>query len=776
MYQRGRNGRGRGFRETSFLSLKPKSQVVSENNDFEQQLLSWRLSTINMPLAEAESLQPLPLVNDSMTAYYDQFRPLVLEEARGSIANGLVVSRVSFTLALADDVEALDDGTISWKMRLKGQIPSHPEHGPAMNVLLLKHTLSGLAVLVLVFEDGNNIEAKVMESFEVVADHPECFKKNTQWQATYVTSLISQQRMYQACIKKVPSSCLSQIISAQVLAPIQSSVVEVMQFTQTLNSSQQHATQSFITAPEGVMLLKGPPGTGKTTTITSMLGALQAQQKKILVTASSNKSVQTLAERFLRNYPHVSMLLVGVEGKVPAHLESIFPSTWKKGVIKLIHSIDDLAQLINKDYAGILAELDRIKNNVELASQKVFQFCFEKNGEIEELVEYLRAFKEQINMLYHDEAQKSENKLLVIKKFINEKVIKLQELKSSVLKYSILGKSQSELDKVLLSGAKVVFSTLSACGRSSMLNASHFSVDVLIVDEAGQSAEAETLIAFQFAPKKVLLVGDTKQLSASANSSIAENKGYSRSMMGRLEQSGCAYLMLDTQYRMDSEICRFPSHQYYSDALNTHASVRPNVSQQLAQAVAFYDIASGRESANRTSRQNNQEAHYVLQIIRKLRATDQESRIGVISFYSAQVECIQTLLQDESNVIKQKVTVNTVDGFQGDEREIIILSCVCANEHQNIGFLDDARRLNVAITRAKNSLIILGNAQTLAVGGSDLHAMIVNLHQRAKCFTEQQLDIFVGSAAQQDFACRFYNGKPNSCRNGDRCTFSHGKK
>jgi len=269
----------------------------------------------------------------------------------------------------------------------------------------------------------------------------------------------------------------------------------------------------------------------------------------------------------------------------------------------------------------------------------------------------------------------------------------------------------------------------------------------LIVDEAGQSVEAETLIAFQHQPNKVLLVGDTKQLPATVMSPLAKEKDYDRSMMERLEQAKQPKLMLETQYRMDPEICAWPSNRYYGGHLQTadHLLSNPNISSGLTQPIAFYDISSGREDRGGTSRFNEKEADYVLQAIRKIRETDQESRIGVITFYAAQVEAIKEMLQRLDQNIKQKVSVDTVDGFQGDEREIIILSSVCANNKKDIGFLNDPRRLNVAITRAKQTLIVLGHARTLESRASDIKTMITDLRARGKFFTEQQLNQFLGN-------------------------------
>lgn len=380
---------------------------------------------------------------------------------------------------------------------------------------------------------------------------------------------------------------------------------------------------------------------------------------------------------------------------------------------------------------------------------------------------------------------------------------------------------KKKLEIALLNHSHVIFSTLSTSGRQLMLKSEVKNVDILIVDEAGQSIEAETLIAFQKMPGKVLLVGDTKQLPATITSELAKSKNFGRSMMERLEQNGMQHLMLSIQYRMNIDICQWPSTQYYGGALETEPTILPNSNTGINQAIAFYDVITGKESKVGTSRKNEKEIDYVMQCIRKLRETDSESRIGVITFYAAQVDDIQDKLQREHQSIKQKVTVNTVDGFQGDEREIIILSCVCSNNKSDIGFLQDERRLNVAISRAKNTLIILGNARTLESTASDVKEMITNLRSRGKFYTEQQLNINLGneiltltqkqkklnqkatieaapsvsphlsssnifscvtktaSSVQaqpkktKNNICKLFTGAPNSCNKGSHCKFIH---
>jgi hypothetical protein len=331
----------------------------------------------------------------------------------------------------------------------------------------------------------------------------------------------------------------------------------------------------------------------------------------------------------------------------------------------------------------------------------------------------------------------------------------------SMFVQEVSGNQRVDLSKELLQQASVLFCTLSVSGRRNLLDSiEKGSIDVLIVDEAGQSVEAETLIPLQHHPKKILLVGDTKQLPATVLSDHAKQFAYDRSMMQRLEDvSGhIPIATLTIQYRMHPSICAWPSKQYYGGHLEASESVVQNtklveerVKHRILQPIAFFDILSQERYSNPgNSRYNEQEVENIIRILQCLATLSpslvQYKRIGIISFYAAQVERIQRRIEREIPVINSAertpidVIVHTVDGFQGDECDIIILSFVCANKKGNIGFLSDVRRLNVAITRAKHHLIMLGNYQTLSrAQGSDVQTLVEYLKNEQKVFTEEVL-------------------------------------
>ncbi len=712
---------------------------AQEEQDFTQIILGWRLSTIRDAHAEASTSLPLARNYTSRTTYYNHFLPLILEDARASVAQGLEKRNKPFSVTIKNDVSEPRNAGNPWIMNLEGMIPHDQDHSASMNVLLLSHR-SGkeqdMVMLVLASEisDRHEIKAKFILDSRVVENNPRIFRARTQWQATYITSLVSHQRMYEACATEAKPECLNRIVTGRIPEAPHHYDASVARFTEKLNASQQHAVQRFVAAPAGVILLQGPPGTGKTTTITDMLAALASKNQRVLVCAPSNKAVQVLAERFIEKYS-APVILTGIESKVSDDLRPIFLQTWLADCRSLLNDVE-IKSGATKNKKQLLQALNRAQENVDNVESRISAYFPEINREyflkIKECLTALRQKTDEFNF-------SQENALALFQEHISVRLTQLTRRKNRILAALPSGDA---IETQLLNRSKIIFSTLSVAGRAQMLSTDIEPVDVLIVDEAGQSVEAETLIAFQHMPSKVLLVGDTKQLPATVLSELSKAKGFDRSMMERLEQNNAPRLRLDTQYRMHADISEWPSNQYYEGELVTDSSVSAHTNTGLTQSIAFYDIRSGKERASGTSRQNDQEASYVVQVIRKLRETDKTSRIGVITFYAAQLEAIQALLKREAPAVKQKVTVNTVDGFQGDEREIIILSCVCANG--NIGFLNDARRLNVAITRAKNTQIILGNARTLESVNSDVKTMITDLRRRNKCFTELQLDVCLG--------------------------------
>ncbi len=240
----------------------------------------------------------------------------------------------------------------------------------------------------------------------------------------------------------------------------------------------------------------------------------------------------------------------------------------------------------------------------------------------------------------------------------------------------------------------------------------------VLLDEATQATEPASLVPLVRGARQIVLVGDHRQLPPTVISRRAENGGLRRSLFERLVAMGIEPMLLDTQYRMHPAISDFPNRIFYEGRLvdGITAADRPNPAGLLWNdwevPMAFLPV-NGDEllSPDGASKENPAEAGWVAKILENLlQAGDlEETDIGIITPYAGQVRAIRDALPERND----SVEVHTVDGYQGREKEVIIFSCVRSNSDGIVGFLSDARRLNVALTRAKRGLIVIGDPDTL---------------------------------------------------------------
>ena len=240
----------------------------------------------------------------------------------------------------------------------------------------------------------------------------------------------------------------------------------------------------------------------------------------------------------------------------------------------------------------------------------------------------------------------------------------------------------------------------------------------VLIDESTQATEPAALVPLVRGARQVVLVGDHKQLPPTVLSFRAEENGLKRSLFERLIDLGIEPLLLTTQYRMHPAISKFPNQQFYSNKLidGVNSEERPAPAGLLwpdwENPVAFVPINGGETvSPDGTSRENSLEVSWVLKILEDLLEAGEltQKDIGIITPYAGQVRAIRNSMSEQLD----DVEVRTVDGYQGREKEVIIFSCVRSNPEKNVGFLSESRRLNVALTRAKRGLIVIGDPDTL---------------------------------------------------------------
>ncbi|XP_027337968.1 uncharacterized ATP-dependent helicase C29A10.10c-like isoform X2 [Abrus precatorius] len=308
-----------------------------------------------------------------------------------------------------------------------------------------------------------------------------------------------------------------------------------------------------------------------------------------------------------------------------------------------------------------------------------------------------------------------------------------------------LEEARASLEASFANEAEIVFTTVSSSGRKLFSRLSH-GFDMVVIDEAAQASEVAVLPPLSLGAARCVLVGDPQQLPATVISKAAGTLMYSRSLFERFQQAGCPTMLLSVQYRMHPQIRDFPSRYFYQGRLTDSESVaklpdEPYYKDPLLRPYLFYDIRHGREShrGGSVSYQNIHEAQFCLRLYEHVQKTLKslglgKITVGIITPYKLQLKCLQREFEEVLNSEEGKdLYINTVDAFQGQERDVIIMSCVRASSH-GVGFVADIRRMNVALTRARRALWVMGNANAL-VQSDDWAALIADAKSR-NCYMD----------------------------------------
>ncbi len=459
-----------------------------------------------------------------------------------------------------------------------------------------------------------------------------------------------------------------------------------------LNETQLKAVKKALGAKD-FFLIHGPPGTGKTRTLTELIVQLVRQGKKVLATADSNIAVDNLILN-LSKYPDIKLVRIGHPARVMEELErfSIFALFEK-------HS----------EFETIQKEWTKVRSLIEKRDKFVKPVPKVRRGLSDEEIIYFGKKRQRVRGISPSTLRSMAN-WLILNQEIDKRIKALKEKEESIFKDLILS-------------ADVVLST-NSMAHSEFLQNIHF--DVAVIDEGSQQIEPSILIPIMKA-KKFYIAGDHKQLPPTILSEFAkelENTLFERLINKFPELS----IMLEIQYRMNEKIMEFPNKEFYNGFLKSAELVKTHTLADLKvktpekfkkilapdEAISFLDISESNaeeyQPEGSTSYENYYEAHLVLSLVEELLKMEVNKKdIGIITPYSAQVKLIKQLFLEKN----LKIEVNTVDGFQGREKEVIIISFVRSNKEGEIGFLNDLRRLNVAITRARRKLICIGNAKTL---------------------------------------------------------------
>jgi len=425
----------------------------------------------------------------------------------------------------------------------------------------------------------------------------------------------------------------------------------------SLNEGQNAAFSKIMHAKD-VAFVHGPPGTGKTTTLVKCIKEVIKTERQVLVCAPSNAAVDLLVERLVSE--KVNTLRLG-------HPARLTP--------EVIENSLDVKMSKHPDFHR-LKEMRKQSDEYRAMASK-----YKRN--------YGWAERKQRDLLYKEsKALKRESREL--EDYITERMVDEAE----VVACTLTGASHRLITEKVF---KTVF-----------------------IDESSQAMEAAAWIPI-LKSQRVIMSGDHFQLPPTIKSFEAAREGLEHTLFAKgIENQVESVQMLETQYRMELSIMGFSSKQFYSSRLKADASIHQR-HKHFDTALAWIDTAGAgfeeKVKKETLSIYNEQEASLIVKLLQKEELNDLS--IGVIAPYRAQTEILKKYLSasQELAMHSSQIDINSVDAFQGQERDLIYISLVRSNPHGEIGFLKEYRRMNVAMTRARHRLVIIGDSATVGQDG-----------------------------------------------------------
>jgi len=430
-----------------------------------------------------------------------------------------------------------------------------------------------------------------------------------------------------------------------------------------LNESQTNAVKQILEFDNKATIIHGPPGTGKTTTLVASVEALVKRGHKVIICAPTNAAVDNISQKLITQ--NLKVCRIGNPIKIDSNIQS--------------YTLDYLAK---NDSSFKLVET--LKKASDTIRKKAFKF--KRNFGKEE-------FQERKQLKYE-----------------------LKSIRKDIRRI------QKDIYATIIESAEVVTGTFIGVLSEHLLKSDF---DYVIVDEAGQAIEPAIWSICKLG-NKLVLAGDEFQLPPFVQSQQAIKLGLNKSILEVASDHNFPVNLLDVQYRMNTKIMQFSNQYFYNNQLTAASSVKDwTIENDAHQAIEFIDTAGCDYVENNGDNFIGLSNEGEIDVIQK-RILDpiaigldlENNTYGIISPYRLQVKKMQSRFTDF------KTQINTIDSFQGQERDIILLSLVRSNMEGVIGFLKDYRRMNVAMTRAKKKLIIIGDSAT--VGNDKFYAQLLD--------------------------------------------------
>ncbi|KAL9228933.1 hypothetical protein vseg_004459 [Gypsophila vaccaria] len=821
---------------------------------FLNNVLSWSYEDILNEHLYKEKVKMIPESFQTVPEYFNSYIYPLLEETRADLCSSLetisgapYAQVVSYKKVKSGDSFLYDVNVDGWMNRFdRGKEPYKTLPGDVFALVkFLPKTATDLQVVARTWvlasarkilkqksKDDDNVDDDSSSTYFRVETSKDMNTLDDGYSSLFVIFLINSltnKRIWDALHMNVNLKIIRGVLQrrmtdedvAKPCCPALNGISESssVDLSSTLNQSQVDAVLAAVQATQcvhksQVQLVWGPPGTGKTKTVSTFLFLLLQMEVRTLTCTPTNVAIKEVASRVLLLVRNASLedshepfdftgniLLFGNKERlsVGSDIEDIYlvyrvkrlaecfaPSTgWRSCFMYLSNFLEDCVSDYNvflknelttsreQGTRNITATLQIdsflgfVRNRFVAAAVSVRRcisifgthvarsYIGERNvSHLRCLVDLLNSFEQMLN----DHTDSEELLKLFSPEELNDaRLDVLPPIEAtrrrciSVLKtlFKSLGvfylptiASKESLTKLCFRMASLIFRTASSSSRLYFMKIKPLSL--LVIDEAAQLKECESAIPLQLPGlRHAILFGDECQLPAMVKSNVSAEADFGRSLFQRLSSLGQEKHLLNVQYRMHPSISAFPNSEFYANQISDAPCVKTRTyeRQYLAGPMygpySFINVSEGRDEFDDDghSRKNMVEAAVVANILQNLfknwRQSTERLSVGVVSPYAAQVFAIEDLIGKRYEKLNNFVVkVRSVDGFQGGEEDIIILSTVRANNSGQVGFISDCQRTNVALTRARHCLWVLGNERTLSRSESVWKRLVHNAQER----------------------------------------------
>lgn len=715
-------------------NLKLRMRLNVDLNGLYRQILRWNYSDSQFPGVSAE-VGTLKDTYENISEYTKATEPLLLLECWSQIQSAkdrgqetpfelYVGSRVSndgfFELYCSMSKKKVSDIKL---IETDLVVITFAEMAPSGSDLTtyIKHpnTITWLAKVTSI-KSANQETSDVTLRINPVGDMLSKLGPGVQLCAMKVMQMVTVEREYSSLKGLQYYDLCKDILASKPAEPVKIPEEDLKSAMKTfnVNSSQAQAILGTQNA-KGFSLIQGPPGTGKTKTILGILGYNLREEKadaseikivgeavkrenKILICAPSNAAVDELVLRIRGG-------ILNSTGQMVA------PKVVRLGRSDAVNSaVKDctLEELVDRHLSAAPTET----NNLSAIKQKKNEITDERR----------KLFSKKETIRDEKELAEIDYKIRLLSKERNQILNQIEEQKEQNSKaYRSRDIERRQLQAKILNDAQIICATLSGSAHDILAN-TFIKFNKVIIDEACQCVELSSIIPLRYGCTQCIMVGDPNQLPPTVISQKAADLQYDQSLFVRMQKKNPdSVYLLDVQYRMHPDISLFPSREFYKGRLKNGDNTLPSNTRSwhentLLSPYRFFNTTGAHKQNERTkSLFNTSEANIALELVENLISLmpdrDYKGKIGIISPYKEQISVLKRIFRSKLDpYIERLIDFNTVDGFQGQEKDIIIMSCVRANDAGGVGFLSDVRRMNVALTRAKSTLWVLGNATSLS--------------------------------------------------------------